>query len=73
MKHVLTHELIHAFIKSSGLGMCSFTIDNWATNYEMMDWFSMMIPKIIYTADWLYDAYINRQDKEATTEEGEDE
>lgn len=74
-KHVLTHELIHAFIKSCGLGICSFTTKNWITNYEMIDWFSMMIPKIIYTADCLYDEYINSQDKdkETTTEEEKEE
>ena len=72
-KHVLTHELIHAFTKSCGIGICSFATENWVANYEMIDWFSMMIPKIIYTADYLYDEYINSQkDKETTTEEEED-
>lgn len=36
------HELIHAFLRESGLGEES----GWAINEEMVDWFAIQLPKI---------------------------
>lgn len=41
---VLRHEIIHAFLHESGLD--GNTIDGWAKNEEMIDWFALQIPKI---------------------------
>lgn len=45
-KHVIRHEIIHAFLYESGLEACSTTSDNWAINEEMVDWFAIQTPKI---------------------------
>jgi len=46
-KKVLRHEIIHAFIRESGLRENSLVYDNgWATNEEMVDWFAFQSPKI---------------------------
>lgn len=46
-KHILRHELIHAFINESGLyAETNNTKAGWARNEEMVDFFAMQIPKI---------------------------
>ena len=37
------HELVHAFLFESGLGLCS----EWAQNEEMVDWIARQFPKLI--------------------------
>lgn len=46
-RHVLRHELIHAFLYESGLDMCSTAHDAWAVNEEMIDWMAIQMPKIM--------------------------
>lgn len=45
-KKVARHEVIHAFFYESGLWVNSFSVDDWATNEEMTDWFAIQSPKI---------------------------
>lgn len=45
-KKVTRHEVIHAFFYESGLWVNSFSVDDWATNEEMTDWFAIQSPKI---------------------------
>lgn len=40
------HELIHAFLNESGLQWSSNSVDAWAKNEEMVDWFAIQSPKI---------------------------
>lgn len=40
------HELIHAFLNESGLQWNSNSVDAWAKNEEMVDWFAIQSPKI---------------------------
>lgn len=42
---VLRHEIIHAFLKESGLD-CNSN-DEWARNEEMIDYFAIQLPKIV--------------------------
>lgn len=47
VKKVLRHEIVHAFLKESGLSTnsCLFE-EGWAQNEEMVDWFALQAPKI---------------------------
>lgn len=46
-KEILRHELIHAFLRESGLDWDSFTFDRaWARNEEMIDWLALQWPKL---------------------------
>lgn len=46
-KSVLRHEIMHAFLYECGLDSCSGSPTcGWATNEEMVDWFSIVSPKI---------------------------
>lgn len=45
-KHVVRHEIIHAFLLESGLDSNSNSADSWAVNEEMVDWFAIQTPKI---------------------------
>lgn len=45
-KHILRHELFHAFLHKSGLSHSTFGHDAWAVNEEMVDWFAIQSPKI---------------------------
>lgn len=45
-KEILRHEVFHAFFYESGLDACSGTVQNWATNEEMIDWLAIQSPKI---------------------------
>lgn len=38
LRHVLRHEIVHAFMYESGLSECSAKADAWAMNEEMIDW-----------------------------------
>lgn len=44
-KKTLRHEIIHAYLGESGLRNSS----EWAENEEMVDWFSIQLPKIFKT------------------------
>lgn len=46
-KITLRHEIIHGFLKESGLWGSSIGIDAWATNEEMVDWIALQFPKMI--------------------------
>lgn len=46
-KKTIYHELIHAFMYEAGLDVNSNTVDQWAMNEEMIDWFAIQIPKIV--------------------------
>lgn len=48
-KRVLRHEIIHAYLIESGLDSSALSVDNWATNEEMVDWFARQSPKIFKT------------------------
>ena len=45
-KSVLRHEIIHAFLNESGLSDSSNSVEAWAKNEEMVDWFAIQSPKI---------------------------
>lgn len=45
--YTLRHELVHAFLYESGLGVCTCAVNAWAENEEMIDWFAFMMPKIM--------------------------
>lgn len=46
-KHVLRHELIHAFLFESGLDSSAARVcGSWAENEEMVDWFAIQSTKI---------------------------
>lgn len=45
-KKNLRHEIVHAFFEESGLADNSTTIEGWARNEEMVDWFALQGPKI---------------------------
>ena len=42
----LRHELIHAFLRESGLDSSSCGAECWARNEEMVDWVAIQYPKI---------------------------
>ena len=46
IRKVKRHEIVHAFLKESGLAECSATADAWACNEEMVDWLARVGPKI---------------------------
>lgn len=46
-KKVIRHEIVHAFLKESGLDANS----DWARNEEIVDWFALQGPKIM--AAWV--------------------
>ena len=46
-RHVLRHELIHAFLFESGMDQSSAAHEAWAVNEEMIDW----MPKIMAAYD----------------------
>lgn len=43
------HEVIHAYLMESGLNSNSNTVDCWARNEEMVDWFALQMPKLMKT------------------------
>ena len=45
-KQVVRHEIIHAFLRESGLDSNSNSAESWAVNEEMVDWFAIQSPKI---------------------------
>lgn len=46
-KEVLRHEILHAFFDQSGLRWnTENSINGWAENEEMVDWFAIQSPKI---------------------------
>ena len=47
MKHILCHEIVHAFMYESGLGPSSLRpAGGWAKNEEMIDWFAYQGAKV---------------------------
>ncbi|WP_270620703.1 hypothetical protein [[Clostridium] innocuum] len=46
-RHVLRHELIHAFLFESGMDQSSTAHEAWAVNEEMIDWMAIQMPKIM--------------------------
>lgn len=47
LKELLRHEIIHAFITESGLGVNAIVFNGaWVMNEEMIDWFAIQSPKI---------------------------
>lgn len=50
-KQTLRHEIIHAFLNESGLGVNTFASEQipWSQNEEMVDWFAIQFPKLIMT------------------------
>ncbi len=45
-KHIIRHELVHAFLFESGLGS-----DCWAGNEEIVDWIAYQFPKMLQAFD----------------------
>lgn len=43
-RKIIRHELVHAFLFESGLSFNS--IDEWASNEEMIDWIAFQLPKM---------------------------
>ena len=50
-RHVLRHELIHAFLFESGMDQSSTAHEAWAVNEEMIDWMAIQMPKIMAAYD----------------------
>lgn len=55
-RHVLRHELIHAFLFESGMDQSSAAHEAWAVNEEMVDWMAIQMPKIMFA----YESVINK-------------
>lgn len=55
MKHIMRHEIVHAYLEESGLSCCSRPVYSWADNEEMIDWFAVQGPKIAKTWEILDD------------------
>ena len=55
-RHVLRHELIHAFSFESGMDQSSAAHEAWAVNEEMIDWMAIQMPKIMAA----YESVINK-------------
>ena len=49
----IRHEIIHAYLMESGLNSSSNSVDCWARNEEMVDWFAIQFPKILETFEKL--------------------
>lgn len=49
LQQTIAHELIHGFLHESGLAGNSNSVDAWAVNEEMVDWFALQVPKIRHT------------------------
>lgn len=45
-KEVARHEIVHAFLKESGLAVSSLNAEAWAENEEMVDWIALQFPKM---------------------------
>lgn len=46
-QEILRHEIIHAFLRESGLTESAHATENaWVQNEEMVDWFAVQWPKI---------------------------
>ena len=41
IEKVMRHEMVHAFLSESGLG-----VNSWADNEEIIDWIAMQFPKM---------------------------
>ena len=50
-RHVLRHEMIHAFLFESGMDQSSAAHEAWAVNEEMIDWMAIQMPKIMAAYD----------------------
>lgn len=61
-KHILRHELVHAFLFESGLNANSNGIEVWANNEEMVDWIAIQMPKIMAA----YESVVNCESIECT-------
>ena len=48
-KRTIRHEVLHAYLYECGLAHSSNSVENWAVNEEMVDWFARMSPKIFKT------------------------
>ena len=48
---VARHEITHAFLLESGLAESSCTVEAWALNEDMVDWFARMGPRIYHAWD----------------------
>ena len=46
VKKVKRHEIVHAFMFESGLAHSSCSVDSWAVNEEMVDWFAFNGKKV---------------------------
>ena len=46
IRKVLRHEIVHAFLVECGLHECSGSVEYWAMNETMVDWFARMGPRI---------------------------
>ena len=47
-KETIRHEIVHAFLRESGLIGGSICYDaGWATNEEMIDWIALQFPKML--------------------------
>ena len=44
---------MYDYLYESGLAECSSSVDNWATNEEMVDWIARQFPKMKRTMEAL--------------------
>lgn len=46
LARILRHEIVHAFLSESGLMECAGSVNCWARNEEIVDFFATQGPKI---------------------------
>ena len=53
-KHILRHELVHAYMDESGLNESALQYNQaWSKNEEMIDWIAYQFPKMLEAFKWL--------------------
>lgn len=67
-RHVLRHELIHAFLFESGMDQSSAAHEAWAVNEEMIDWMAIQMPKIMAAYDSIVKQRLKYADADIVTQ-----
>lgn len=71
MNDTITHEIIHAFLFESGLAANSKECLNWATNEEMIDFFSLQLSKIHEVLQIVYSQWYSNYPTKPTVKKKE--
>lgn len=68
-KHILIHEMVHAYLLESGLD--DQTANFWAKNEEMIDWIALQLFKMSKTAYEIVDKFNKAMKKQEEKKEEE--